>query len=77
MATKVIEYGANRTLHIRLSDKHWSVLFDMTSMIGQTPEEYCKEAIENDIRLSLDEPEYFGQLLAKGWKETLEETGKK
>jgi hypothetical protein len=45
----------------------------MTQMDGQTPEEYCKGAIQLDIEMSLDDSaEYFGQLLCKGWEETLE-----
>jgi hypothetical protein len=33
------EYGANRTLHIRLPDRYWDVLFAMTQMSGETLEE--------------------------------------
>ena len=68
-----MEYGANRTLHIRLPDKYWDVLFAMTQMSGQNPEDYCREAIQCDIKTSLDEPEYFGKLLCEGWRETLKD----
>jgi hypothetical protein len=71
--TKVMEYGANRTLHIRLPQKYWDVLFAMTQMDGQSSEEYCKGAIECEITMDLDDPEYFGKLLTKGWRETLED----
>lgn len=69
---KVPEYGGNRTLHIRLPDKYWSVLFAMTQIDGQTPEEYCRGAIESEIELNLDDPEYFGAFLCDGWREELE-----
>jgi hypothetical protein len=71
MAAKVIEYGVNRPIPIKLSDKLWEVLFAMTQMSGASPEEYCKEAIQCEITMDLDNPEYFGKLLVDGWKETL------
>lgn len=71
-AQKILHFSQNRTLHIRLPDHLWNVLFAMTSMDGQTPEEYCLEAIRSDIEMSIDEPEYFGKLICQGWKQELE-----
>jgi hypothetical protein len=77
MAAKIKEYGANRSITISLPDKYWQVLFAMTQMSGESPEEYCTGAIQCEITMDLDNPEYFGKLLTDGWRETLEETGKK
>lgn len=52
--SKVIEFGANKTLHIRISDKYWDVIFAMTQMSGTSPEEWCKGAIEAGIYMNLD-----------------------
>ena len=46
---KIVEYGANRSITIKLPDKFWSVLWDISQMAGETPEEYCKNAIEAEI----------------------------
>lgn len=72
MAAKVMEYGVNRPITIKLPDKVWSVLWDMTQMMGITPEEYCAGAVECEITLDLDAPEEFGRLLCEGWRETLD-----
>ena len=67
----VMEYGENRTLHIKLPQKYWDILFAMTQMSGQSPEDHCIDAIKCDIRMSLDDPEAFGKLLCDGWREAL------
>lgn len=69
---KVMEYGANRPITIKLSDKYWSVLWDMSQMVGETPEEYCKNAIEAEIYMDLDNPEDFCKLLCDGLRELLD-----
>lgn len=69
---KVMEYGVNRPITIKLSDKYWSVLWDMTQMMGITPEEWCVGAVESEITLDLDAPEEFGRLLCDGWRKTLD-----
>lgn len=68
---KVPVYGANRTLHIHLPDKYWDVLFAMTQIEGSRPEDYAEDAIKCIIRMDLDAPEQFGELLTDRWREIL------
>jgi hypothetical protein len=75
MTAKVVEYGVNRPITISLPDKYWEVLFAMSQMAGETPEEYCKNAIECEIYMDLDNPEQFGKLLCDGWRETIDGKG--
>jgi hypothetical protein len=44
----------------------------MSQMVGETPEEYCKNAIEAEIYMDLDNPECFGKMLCDEWRETLD-----
>ena len=69
----VMEYGANRTLHIKLPDRYWSVLLAMTQLEVSSPEDYASDAVKCIIRMDLDAPEQFGELLTKGWRETLKD----
>lgn len=41
-------------------------------MSGQTSEEYCKNAIEAEVYIDLDAPEFFGKLLCDGWRESID-----
>ena len=72
---KIVEYGVNRPITIKLPDKYWDVLFCMAEMQGRTVEdlatERLKQIIREDVDLSLHEEGYYGQLLIKGWQETL------
>lgn len=70
---KTVEYGANRELRIRLPDRYWRVLWAMTQLEGSSPEDFALDAVKCIIRMDLDAPEQFGELLTKGWREELQD----
>lgn len=73
--SKTITYGANKPITISLPDKYWDVLFAMAEMRGRTVEdvatERLKQILKEDVDLSYHEEGFYGQLLIKGWQETL------
>lgn len=75
MKQKTMEWGMNRPISIQLPQKYWDVLFCMAEMSGRTVEdlatERLKQIIKEDVDMGVHEEGYFGQLLVKGWQETL------
>ncbi len=50
MTTKAIEYGAPRSLSLKLDDKYWNILFAMSEMEGREPEELAKQELQFRIK---------------------------
>lgn len=77
MAAKILEYGANRPLSISLPDKYWDILFLCNGAQLEGVEDvnsYVAEIIKHGIVADMvDDQGYFGELLCKGWKETLKD----
>jgi hypothetical protein len=71
-----VVYGANRTLKITLPDSFWEVMFAMANLEGRGEDldayaaEYVKHGIIMDV---IDDQGYFGELLCRGFKETLKD----
>ena len=72
MATKVMEYGANKPLRISLPDCYWDVLFAMAALEGREVEDLATERLKQIIiEDAVLDTEHIGELVAQGWKETL------
>jgi hypothetical protein len=75
----VVEWGSNKPRTISLPDCYWDVLYAMANLQGkeghQEIEEYATERLQHIIAEDVIHGEfdegYFGQLLIKGWRETL------
>ena len=73
---KTITYGLNRVLKITLPDSFGDVLWNMANLEGRGEDldayvtEYVKHGIIMDI---VDDRGYFGELLCKGFRETLKD----
>ena len=74
MATRVIEYGANKPLRIPLPDCYWDVLFAMAELEGRTVEALATERLKQIIiEDAVLDTEHIGELISNGWKETLKD----
>ena len=77
MVSKVLQYGVNRTLRISLPDCYWDVLFAMAHIEGREVEdlaiERLKQIIAEDVIHSECDEGFYGRLLLKGWRETLQD----
>jgi hypothetical protein len=72
MATKTIQYGANKPLRISLPDCYWDVLFAMAQLEGRTVEDLAAERLKQIIiEDTVLDTEHISELVAQGWKETL------
>jgi hypothetical protein len=72
MATKTIQYGANKPLRISLPDCYWDVLFAMVELEGRTVEELATERLKQIIvEGTILDTQHTGELVANGWRETL------
>lgn len=70
-------FGANRPIRISLPQPYWDVLFTMAEMQGISVEELAtnrlKQVIVEDVTFGEAEEGFYGRLLMKGWRETLEQ----
>ena len=74
MATRVIEYGANRPVRIPLPDCYWDVLFAMAELEGRTVEALATERLKQIIiEDAVLDTEHIRELISNGWKETLKD----
>jgi hypothetical protein len=74
MATKTIQYGANKPLRISLPDCYWDVLFAMAELEGRTVEALATERLKQIIiEDAVLDTEHIGELISNGWKETLKD----
>ena len=74
MATRVIEYGANKPLRIPLPDCYWDVLFAMAELEGRTVEALATERLKQVvIEDAVLDTEHIRELISNGWKETLKD----
>lgn len=72
MASKAVQYGANKPLRISLPDCYWDVLFAMAELEGRTVEELAIERLKQIIiEDAVLDTEHIGELVAQGWKVTL------
>lgn len=74
---EVIQYGINRPIRLRLSNRHFDVLFSMAHMEGREVEDLAKEFMELHIRdlvrTELEACEScYGKLLLQGWLDTID-----
>ena len=71
MATKTIQYRANKPLRISLPDCYWDALFAMAQLEGRTVEELATERLKQIIiEDAMLDTEHIGELISNGWKET-------
>ena len=74
LATKSVQFGANRPLRIPLSDCYWDVIFAMAELEGRTVEALATERLKQIIiEDAVLDTEHIGELVAQGWKETLKD----
>ena len=74
MATKTIQFGANKPLHISLPDCYWDVLFAMAELEGRDVKDLATERLKQIIiEDAVLDTEHIGELVSQGWKETLKD----
>ena len=74
MATKIIQFGANKPLRISLPDCYSDVLFAMAALEGRTVEELAIERLKQIIiEDAVQDTEHIGELISNGWKEILKD----
>ncbi len=52
---------------------YYEVLTSLAHLMGQTPQEYITEALQCDIKMTLEDHDRLGELVVRPWKEMLEQ----
>ena len=74
MATKTVQFGANKPLHISLPGCYWEVLFAMAALEGRDVKDSAAEKLKQIvIEDAVLDTQHIGELISQGWKETLKD----